>query len=125
MKKDAVKIVREPQSWTFLKGDLVPRKTDFTDLRNDYAGDNTEQRQNIVLRYLENLPAGDSTDMETMVSDITRHYPFHGDGVETFRPAVTALEKENLVYTDGNKMRINKVGRVTRRWLLAQASTDK
>lgn len=125
MKKDAVKIVREPQTWTFLKGDLVPRKTDYTDLRNDYAGDNDEQRQNIVLRYLENLPAGDTTDMETMVSDISRHYPFHGDNEETFRPAVTALEKQNLVISEGKKMRINKVARVARRWLVAQARTGK
>ena len=125
MKKDAVKIVREPLTWPFLTGDLVPRETDFADLRNDYAGDNMEQRQNIVLRYLENLPAGDATDVATMVSDIGRHYPFHGDGIEKFRPAIAALEDQGWVLAEGKRMRINKVGRVARRWLVAQMRSDK
>ena len=38
MKKEGLKLVREPQSWPFLRGDLTPQKTDFTDLRNDFAG---------------------------------------------------------------------------------------
>jgi hypothetical protein len=125
MKKKALKINREPQTWPFLKGDLLPQKTDFTDLRNDFAGTPDQQKQNIVLRYLENLPAGDTTDMDTMVGDIARFYPFHGASVEDFRPAVSALETDNLVVTDGREMRINKVGRVARRWLVAKMHSGR
>ena len=72
-----------------------------------------------MLRYLENLPAGDTTDMDTMIGAIARFYPFHGATVEDFRPAVSSLEKQGLVVEDQGKMRINKVGRVAKRWLVA------
>jgi hypothetical protein len=117
MDKKALKINREPQSWAFLKGDLTPRETDFTDLRNDFAGNEDMQRKNIVLRYLENLPAGDEVDLNTMSGDIARHYPFHGKDAEYFEPAVQELREMNLIIQDGDTLRINKVARVVSRYL--------
>jgi hypothetical protein len=115
--KKALKINREPQTWPFLKGDLTPRKTDFTDLRNDFAGTANDQCKSIILRYLETLPAGDHTDLQTMSEDISRHYPFHGKKPEYFAPIVQELRAENLVLQDGDNLRINKVARVASKYL--------
>lgn len=109
--------IREPQTWQFLRGDLEPRRVEWTDLRNDFAGDQLKQAQNIVLRYLENLPAEGTVNLQTMAEDISRHYPFHNEGPEFFRQAVDALKDEGWVKTDGDELELNKVARVTARYL--------
>ena len=78
-----------------------------------------KQAQNIVLRYLETLPAQDTVDLETMSKNISRHYPFHNAGTEFFRQAVDALEKAGWVKTDGDELGLDKVARVTARYLMA------
>lgn len=110
---------REPQTWQFLRGDLEPRRTDGTDLRNDNAGDQMRQAQSIVIRYLETLPAQDTVNIESMAADIGRHYPFHGEGVQFFRNAVDALKEAGWVKMEGDEVELNKVARVTRRFLTA------
>ena len=110
---------REPQTWQFLRGDLEARRTDGTDLRNDNAGDQMKQAQNIVIRYLETLPAQDTVDIESLAADIGRLYPFQGEGVEFFRNAVAALTEAGWVKMEGDEVELNKVARVTRRYLTA------
>ena len=110
---------REPQTWQFLRGDLEPRHTDGTDLRNDHAGDQMRQAQSIVIRYLETLPAQDTVNLESMAADISRHYPFQGEGVEFFRNAVAALKESGWVKLEGDEVELNKIARVTRRYLTA------
>ena len=111
--------LREPQTWQFLRGDLEPRRVEWTDLRNDFGGDSMKQAQSIVLRYLENLPAQATVNLETMSGDISRHYPFHNEGPEFFRQAVDALNEAGWVKSDGNELELNKVARVTARYLMA------
>lgn len=111
--------LREPQTWQFLRGDLEPRRVEWTDLRNDFGGDQMKQAQNIVLRYLENLPAHGTVNLQTMSEDISRHYPFHNEGPEFFRQAVDALKSAGWVKSDGDKLELNKVARVTARYLMA------
>jgi len=112
--------LREPQTWPLLKGDFEPRRTDGTDLRNDFGGDQLKQAQNIVLRYLETLPAQGTVNLETMAGDIARHYPFHGEGVDFFRNAVNGLKEAGWVKMDGDELELNKIARVTRRYLTAR-----
>ena len=109
--------LREPQTWQFLRGDLEPRRVEWTDLRNDFGGDSMKQAQSIVLRYLENLPAQATVNLETMSG--SRHYPFHNEGPEFFRQAVDALKEAGWVKSDGNELELNKVARVTARYLMA------
>jgi hypothetical protein len=111
--------LREPQTWPLLKGDFEPRRTDGTDLRNDHGGDQMKQAQNIVLRYLETLPAQGTVNLDTMAEDISRHYPFHGEGVEFFRKAVDALKQAGWVKSEGDELELNKIARVTHRYLTA------
>lgn len=111
--------IREPQTWQFLRGDLEPRRVEWTDLRNDFGGDQMKQAQNIVLRYLENLPAQGTVNLDTMSGDISRHYPFHNEGPEFFRQAVAALQDEGWVKMEGDELELNKVARVTARYLMA------
>ena len=111
--------MREPQTWPLLRGDFEPRRTDGTDLRNDNAGDQMRQAQNIVLRYLETLPAQDTIDLESMANDIGRHYPFQVEGVEFFRRAVDALKEAGWVKMEGDEIELNKIARVARRYLSA------
>jgi len=111
--------LREPQTWQFLRGDLEPRRVEWTDLRNDNAGDQLKQAQNIVLRYLENLPAQGTVNLKTMAEDISRRYPFHNEGPEFFRQAVDALKEEGWVKMEGDQLELNKVARVTARYLMA------
>lgn len=112
--------LREPQTWQFLRGDLEPRRVEWTDLRNDFGGDQLKQAQNIVLRYLENLPAQSTVNLQTMADDITRHYPFQGEGPEFFREAVDALKQTGWVKSKGDELELNKIARVTARYLVAQ-----
>lgn len=117
--------LREPQTWQFLRGDLEPRRVEWTDLRNDFAGDQFKQAQNIVLRYLENLPAEKTVNLQTMAADISRHYPFHNEGTEFFREAVDALKKAGWVKTVGDELELNKVARVTARYLMASVRRSR
>jgi len=117
--------IREPQSWQFLRGDLEPRKSDWTDLRNDFGGDQMKQAQSIVLRYLENLSAQSTVNLETMAEDISRHYPFHGEGQEFFRQAVDALKKAGWVKEEGSEIELNKIARVAARYLMAHLRKDQ
>jgi hypothetical protein len=110
------------QTWPFLRGDLFPHKTDLADLRNDYAGDEMQQAQGIVLRYLGNLPAEGTVDLESMAEDISRHYPFHGKSVAFFRKAVDALEKDGWVKILKGQVELHKIARVTRLYLVRVAS---
>ena len=112
--------MREPQTWPLLRGDFEPRRTDGTDLRNDNAGDQMRQAQNIVLRYLETLPAQDTVNLDTMAADIGRHYPFHGEGVEFFRNAVNGLKEAGWIKMNADEVELNKIARVTRRYLAAR-----
>ena len=116
---------REPQTKPLLQGDLTPRMTDGTDLRNDYGGDHTKQAQSIVIRYLENLPAEATTDLATMAQDIERHYPFHGDNEAFFGKIVDGLKKEGWIKQDGNEIRLHKIARVTHRYLLASVQRSR
>lgn len=109
------------QSTPFLQGDLTPRGSDFVDLRNDNAGTRAQQAQNIVLRYLQSLPAQDSADFDGMVQNITRHYPFQGEPSDFFRDAVKALEDAGLVKSDGKQLQLDKVANLARRYLLRAA----
>ena len=111
--------LREPQTWQFLRGDLEPRRVEWTDLRNDYGGDQMKQAQNIVLRYLQSLPAQGTVNLETMTEDITRHYPFHGEKPEFFRQAVDALKEQGWVKETGDEIELDKVERVATRYLRA------
>jgi len=77
-----------------------------------------KQAQSIVLRYLENLPAEGTANLETMAADISRHYPFHNEGTEFFRQAVDALTQAGWVKTKGDELELNKVARVTARYLM-------
>jgi len=78
-----------------------------------------KQAQNIVLRYLENLPAQGTVNLQTMSEDISRHYPFHNEGPEFFGQAVDALKVSGWVKSDGDELELNKVARVTARYLMA------
>lgn len=109
---------REPQTWQFLRGDLEPHRVEWTDLRNDNAGDQMSQVQSIVLRYLENLPAEGTVDLQTMAEDISGRYPFQGENIEFFREAVNALKEAGWVQLSGNALELNKVARVTARYLM-------
>lgn len=113
---------REPQSWSFLRGDLRPHETDLADLRNDNAGDEMTQAQGIVLRYLGDLPAEGSVDLETMSEDISRHYPFHGKGPDFFRKAVGALKKDGWIKIHGSEIELHKVASAARRYLIRLAA---
>lgn len=108
---------REPQTWEHLRGDLEPRRSLLTDLRNDNAGDQMRQAQSIILRYLENVPAQDTVSVSTMAEDISRHWPFHGEGETFFRSAVDALKKEGWLTETKGELELDKVARVTRRFL--------
>jgi hypothetical protein len=116
---------REPQTKPLLQGDLTPRRTDGTDLRNDNAGDYGEQAQSIVIRYLENLPAEATVNVATMAQDIERRYPFHGEGEGFFNKIVDGLVKEGWVKKDGNQVQLHKIARVTRRFLLASSDISR
>lgn len=113
MKRDP----RESQTWEFLRGDLEPRRTELTDLRNDNAGDQMAQAQNIILRYLENMPVEDTVDVPSMAQDIGRHWPFHGEGDAFFQEAVDDLVKQGWVRMDGDQVKLDTVVRVSRRYL--------
>lgn len=116
---------REPQTWSFLRGDLEPHRVEWTDLRNDFGGDSMAQAQSIVLRYLENLPAQGTVNLETMSNDIGRHYPFHNEGPEFFRQAVDALKQSGWLKSKGDELALNKVARVTARYLMASVQRDR
>ena len=117
--------LREPQTWPLLKGDFEPRRTDGTDLRNDNAGDQLKQAQNIIIRYLETLPAQDTVNIASMAADIGRHYPFHGEGEDFFRNAVDALKKAGWVKMEGDALELNKIARVAHRYLTACLRTTQ
>jgi hypothetical protein len=104
------------QSTPFLQGDLTPQRSDFVDLRNDNAGGPAQQAQSIVLRYLQSLPAQDTVDFETMVRNISRHYPFEGEPSEFFRDAVKALESSGWIKSKGDQLQLDKVASVTRKF---------
>lgn len=113
---------RENQTWPFLRGDLYPHRMDLTDLRNDYAGDEMQQAQSIVLRYLGDLPAEGTVDLESMAEDISRHYPFHGKNVAFFRKAVDELEKNGWVKIVGSQVELHKIARVRHLYLVRIAT---
>lgn len=108
------------QSTPFLQGDLTPQQSDVVDLRNDNAGSRSQQAQNIVLRYLRSLPAQDSVDLETLVANVTRHYPFQGDSSDLFSDAVKALEASGWVTKQDDQIQLDKVASVARRYLRAK-----
>ena len=108
---------REPQTWEYLRGDLEARRSLLTDLRNDNAGDQMKQAQSIILRYLETVPAQDTVNVSMMAADISRHWPFHGEAEPFFRSAVDALKKEGWVKETKGELELDKVARVTRRFL--------
>lgn len=107
------------QTKPFLEGDLTPHGSDLVDLRNDNAGSPSQQARGIIVRYLESLPAQDSVDFETLVENITRNYPFQGDKPEVFQEALAELEKGGWVEKKRDAVRLDKVARVTRRYLTA------
>lgn len=113
---------RESQTWEFLRGDLEPRRTELADLRNDNAGDEMAQAESIILRYLENMPVEDTTDVPSMAEDIGRHWPFHGEGEAFFQAAVDDLVKKGWVRMDGDQVKLDTVVRVSRRYLKASLS---
>ena len=113
---------REPQSWEYLRGDLEPRRSLLTDLRNDNAGDQMKQAQSIILRYLESVPAQDTVNISTMAEDISRHWPFHGEGEAFFRSAVDALKKEGWLKETKGELELDKIARVTRKFLASAIS---
>lgn len=108
---------KESQTWAYLRGDLEPRRVEWTDLRNDYAADELKQAQNIVLRYLETMPAQGTVNLASMAEDISRHYPFQGEGVEFFRRAVESLQDAGWIKKDGDELELDKIARVTDRYL--------
>lgn len=108
---------RESQTWLFLRGDLAPHTIDQADLRNDHAGDEMQQTQSVVLRYLGSLGPHETADLDVMVSDITRHYPFHGKGTDFFRKAVDELKKEGWIKVKGSELTLDKVAGVTKMYL--------
>jgi|GEM_PF-4981095 len=116
---------REPQTKPLLQGDLTPRMTDGTDLRNDNAGDYQKQARSLVIRYLESLPAEATVDVATMARDIERHYPFHGEGEGFFNKIVNGLAKEGWVKKEGSQVHLHKIARVTRRFLLASCEKSR
>jgi len=107
----------EAQTWEYLRGDLEARRSLLTDLRNDHAGDQMKQAQSIILRYLEAMPAQDTIDMSSMANDISRHWPFHGEGEAFFRSAVDALKKDGWIKETKGELELDKVARVTRRFM--------
>jgi hypothetical protein len=113
------------QTKPFLEGDLTPHQSDLVDLRNDNAGSPSQQTRGIIVRYLESLPAEGSVDFDSMVADITRHYPFHGDKPEVFREALDELEKGGWVEHKEGTVRLDKVARVARRFLLASVRAPR
>lgn len=108
---------RKPQIPPLVQGDLTPRLMDFIDLRNDNAGGVIAQAKNIILRYLETAKSDDFVGFDQMVEDISRHWPFHGADPDEFQAAVDALKSDGLVLTQGDQLQINKVARVSRRWI--------
>lgn len=108
---------RESQTWEYLRGDLEARRSLLTDLRNDNAADQMKQAQSAILRYLEAVPAQDTVNLETMAEDISRHWPFHGEGEAFFRSAVDALKKSGWVKETKGELELDKIARVTRRFL--------
>ena len=108
---------REPQTWEYLRGDLQARRSLLTDLRNDNAGDQMKQAQSIILRYLETVPAQGSVSITAMAEDISRHWPFHGENEAFFRSAVDALKKDGWIKQDKDALALDKVARVTRKFL--------
>jgi hypothetical protein len=107
----------EGQIPPLVKGDLVPRMMDYVDLRNDNAGGPLDQTKNIILRYLETARSDDFVGFDQMIEDISRHWPFHGTSKEDFQYALDALKSEGLILTQGDQLQINKVARVSRRWI--------
>lgn len=110
-----------PQQTTpFLQGDLTPQQSDSVDLRNDNAGSETDQARSIVVRYLESLPAESQTDLESMVGEITKRYPFHGDKEDFFKTIVKSLEDEGWVKSDHGMLCLDKTASVTRQFIFGQ-----
>jgi hypothetical protein len=115
----------ESQTWEYLRGDLAARRSGLTDLRNDHAGDQMKQAQSIILRYLETLPAQATVNVETMAEDISRHWPFHGENEQFFRSAVDALKKDGWIRDTKGELELDKVARVTRRFLASVVSNAR
>jgi hypothetical protein len=99
-----------------VQGDLASHFEDYTDLRNDHAGTALEQAKGILLRYLETLPADALVPEATLVQDITQRWPFHNQDKLILR-ALKELLEQNLIHRPGGLYQINKVARVSRRWL--------
>jgi len=106
-----------PQTEPLIQGDVTPRVTDNTDLRNDNAGGALDQGKSIILRYLETAPSDDFVDYTQMVEDITRHWPFIGESGADFRDALEALKDDGLIVTVGDQLQINKTAHVAQKWL--------
>jgi hypothetical protein len=112
--------MRELPNNLLLKGDMLPQLVDNVDLRNDNAGGSLDQLKNIILRYLENVTSDVFVDSNLMVEDITRHWPFQGTPEAEFWEALSALREDGLIVTRKNRVQINKVARVSQRWLSKQ-----
>lgn len=103
------------QTDSFLHGDLFPLEEE-QGLRNDFAGDTFEQLRSIMLRYIRSLPVEATVDLETMVDDISRRYPFHAESDGAFEEALDSLVDEGWLQVHGNQIELNKVASVTRRY---------
>lgn len=112
----------ESQTWEYLRGDLAARRSGLTDLRNDNAGDQMKQAQSAILRYLENVAAQDTVNVSTMAEDISRHWPFHGEGETFFRSAVDALKKDGWIKETKGELSLDKIARVARRFMASAVS---
>lgn len=97
----------------------------LTDLRNDNAGDQMKQAKSVILRYLETVPAQDTVNLKTMAADISRHWPFHGEPEAFFRNAVDSLKKDGWIKETKGELAMDKVARVTRRFLASAISRSR
>jgi hypothetical protein len=108
---------RRNQTAPLVRGDLTPRYVDTVDLRNDNAGTPLEQLESILLRYLETALSDKFVSLEQMFEEIGRHYPFQGTPDREFLEAVKSLREKGLLLNSGSRVQINKVARVTQRYL--------
>jgi hypothetical protein len=61
-------------------------------------------------------------NVQTMAEDISRHWPFHGEGEQFFRSAVDALKKDGWIKDTKGELELDKVARVSRRFLASAIS---
>lgn len=110
--------MRIPSENTYLlQGDLASHLEDDVDLRNDHAGTAIEQAKGILLRYLETLPANAAVSEVDLVEEITSRWPFHNQD-DLIVEGLGDLIQQGVVSRSKGLCQINKVARVSRRWLI-------